>query len=57
MGETHKFYTMKKHTITVYVSPQVSEKSLLVGKTVLAASVQVPGATIPDVEEEEWEVN
>ncbi len=48
---------MKKTPITVYVSPRVSEKSLLVGKTVLSASAQVSGATIDDVTEEEWEVN
>ena len=48
---------MKKTPITIYVSPQVSEKSLLVGKTVLSVSVQVPGATIEDVSEEEWEVH
>ena len=48
---------MKKTPIPFYVSPRVSEKSLLVGKTVLSASVQVPGATIDDVTEEEWEVN
>ena len=48
---------MKKTPKPIYLSPQASLRSLLVGHTVLSVSVQVPGATISEVEEEEWIVD
>ncbi|MBP5538788.1 MAG: hypothetical protein J6X69_02985 [Bacteroidales bacterium] len=47
---------MKVTPKPTYLPPRASERSLILGHTVLSVSVRVPGATITSADEEEWTV-
>lgn len=48
---------MKKIEKSLYVSPQVRVAPCSLELALLTVSVNVPGATIGDAEEEEWTVS